>query len=347
MLGIDERVLKGVWTAFLFALAIGVIYAIRGALVTFTMAIFLALLLSPVVTFVDQFTSVRVPRAIALAVVYIVLIAVLAGALVAIASVVAEDARSLSSKLPAGIEGDPFSRLPLPPWMEPARERIGGWMRDRLDEIGRNAVTIAGQAIQQLATGLGTAVSAVLVPILAFFFILDGRTLQHRMIHAFNPRHQFLVHEILHDLHRLLSQYLRALVTLAFIGFLAYSAFLAATGSRSAVLLGGIAGILEFIPVVGPLTAIVVITAVGLFSGYSHWILLAVFVIVYRLAIDYAVQPALLSSGMRMHPLLIIFGLLAGGEIGGVVGVFFSVPAMAALRLICLRLWKQQEVDVI
>jgi predicted PurR-regulated permease PerM len=343
MLGIDERVLRAVWTVFLFALAVAVIYAIRGALVTFTMAIFLALLLSPVVTFVDHFTSVRVPRGVSLAVVYIVLLGAVAAVLIAVASAVASDARTLSGKLPSGITGDPFGHVPLPAWLEPARDRIGGWLHDRLDEVGRNALSLAGQALQQLATGLGAIVSIVLVPILAFFFILEGKSLRDGIIHSFEKRQQFLVHEILHDLHRLLSQYLRALIILAAITFLSYTGFLAITGSHSAVLLGGIAGILEFIPAVGPFIAVIVIVLVGLFTGYSQWILLAVFVGLYRLALDYMLQPALLSSGMRIHPLLVIFGVVAGGEIGGVVGVFFSVPVIAALRLIVERLWKQSR----
>ena len=61
LLGFDQRVLKAVWTVFVFALAVALIYSIRGALITFTLAIFLALLLSPVVTLVDHFTSVRDP----------------------------------------------------------------------------------------------------------------------------------------------------------------------------------------------------------------------------------------------------------------------------------------------
>jgi predicted PurR-regulated permease PerM len=343
MLGIDERVLKGVWTVFLFALAVAVIYAIRGALVTFTMAIFLALLLSPVVTFVDRFTSVRVPRAVSLAAVYVVLLGVFVAALIAIGSAVASDARRLSHRLPVGIAGDPFSGLPLPAWLEPVRARIGGWFHDRLDEFGRNALTLAGQAAEQVATGLGAAVSAVLVPILAFFFILEGRKMRDGIIRAFARDRQVLAHQILQDLHRLLSQYLRALVILVAVTFVSYSAFLAITGSRSAVLLGGIAGILEFIPAVGPFIAIIVIVVVGLFTGYSQWIVLAAFITVYRLALDYMLQPALLSSGLRIPPLLVIFGVVAGGELGGVVGVFFSVPVIAALRLIFLRLQKHSE----
>lgn len=343
MLGMDERVLKAVWTVFLFALAVAVVYAIRGALVTFTMAIFLALLLSPVVTFVDHFTPVRVPRAVSLAAVYVVLLGVFVAALIAIGSAVASDARSLSHRLPMGIAGDPFSGLPLPSWLEPGRARIGGWLHDRLDEFGRNALTLAGQAAQQLATGLGTVVSIVLVPILAFFFILEGRKLRDGIIHGFARSQQVLVHQILQDLHRLLSQYLRALVTLAAVTFVFYSGFLTVTGSHSAVLLGGIAGILEFIPAVGPFIAIIVIVVVGLFTGYSQWILLAIFITVYRVALDYMLQPALLSSGMRIHPLLVIFGVVAGGELGGVVGIFFSVPVIAALRLIFVRLQKHSE----
>jgi predicted PurR-regulated permease PerM len=153
------------------------------------------------------------------------------------------------------------------------------------------------------------------------------------------------VHQILQDLHRLLSQYLRALLILSGVAFAFYAVFLSLTGAPYAVLLAGVAGTLEFIPAVGPFVAMVIIGAVGLFSGYTHWFLLLIFLVVYRVAQDYILQPLLLSSGMRIHPLLIIFGILAGGELGGIPGIFFSIPLIAALRLIFLRLWKQDHLD--
>jgi predicted PurR-regulated permease PerM len=343
MLGIDQRALKSVWTVFLFALAVFVVYEIRGALVTFTLAMFLALLLSPVVTFVDHFTSVRVPRTVALAVVYIALVTVFISALLAIASGVAEDARSLAGRLPTAMDNDPLTRLPLPSWLEPLRDQMGGWLHDRADELGRNALALAGKAAQELASGLGALVSAILVPILAFFFIMEGKGLRDGVIQSFPKGRQILVHEILHDLHRLLSQYLRALVVLSVVTFVFYSGFLALTGSHYSLLLGGIAGLLEFIPAVGPLMATVAIVMVSSFSGYTPWVLLFGFLAVYRLALDYILQPLLLSSGMRIHPLLIIFGVLAGGELGGILGIFFSVPLIAAVRMVALRIWKQRK----
>jgi predicted PurR-regulated permease PerM len=345
MLGVDQRVLKIVWTVFLFALAVALIYAIRGALITFTLAIFLALLLSPLVSIVDHFTSVRVPRTVALMVVYVLMIAAFAAAFLGVVSAVAVDARSLSGRLPDSFRSDPLGGIPLPVWLEPARARLDLWLRDRFDEFGQNAFSLAGQALQQVFTQLGAAVGAVLVPILAFFFIKDGKKLRDEFIQRVDRKHQLLVHQILQDLHRLLSQYLRALVILSWVAFAFYAVFLSLTGAPYAVLLAGVAGMLEFIPAVGPFIAMVIIGAVGLFSGYTHWFLLLLFLVVYRVAQDYVLQPLLLGSGMHIHPLLIIFGIVAGGELGGVPGIFFSIPLIAALRLIFLRLWRQDLLD--
>jgi predicted PurR-regulated permease PerM len=345
MLGVDQRVLKMVWTVFLFALAVALIYAIRGALITFTLAIFLALLLSPLVSLVDHFPSVRVPRTVALMVVYVLLIAAFAAVLIGIVSAVAVDARALSTRLPDALRSDPLAGLPLPAWLDPARERLGLWLHDQFNQLGNNALSIIGQALQQLFTRLGAAVGVVLVPILAFFFIKDGKKLHDGFIHRVDPKHQPLVHHILQDLHRLLSQYLRALLILSWVAFAFYAIFLSLTGAPYAVLLAGVAATLEFIPAAGPFIAIVIIGAVGLFSGYTHWFLLLLFVVVYRVAQDYILQPLLLSSGMRIHPLLIIFGILAGGELGGIPGIFFSIPLITALRLIFLRLWSQDRSE--
>ena len=345
LLGLDQRALKAAWTVFLFALLVVLIYSIRGALITFTLAVFLALLLSPLVTFIDHFTSVRIPRTVALMVVYVLLIAAFAAALIGIVSAVASDARTLSGRLPEALHSDPLGGLPLPAWLDPMRERLGLWLRDRLDELGKNAISLTGEALRQLATGLGTAVSIIVVPILAFFFIKDGKKLRDGLIHSVPAEHQLQLHQVLQDLHRLLSQYLRALVILAMVAFGFYSLFLSLTGAPYAILLAGIAATLEFIPAVGPFIAMLLIATVGLFSGYTHWILLLLFFVVYRLGQDYVLQPLLLSSGMRIHPLLIIFGVLAGGELGGIPGIFFSIPLIATLRVIFLRLWKQTASD--
>jgi predicted PurR-regulated permease PerM len=69
---------------------------------------------------------------------------------------------------------------------------------------------------------------------------------------------------------------------------------------------------------------------------------LIVFLGLYRIFQDYVLNPYLMSAGVELHPLLVLFGILAGSELFGVPGMFFSVPVMAALRLIILRLRRRQ-----
>jgi predicted PurR-regulated permease PerM len=73
-------------------------------------------------------------------------------------------------------------------------------------------------------------------------------------------------------------------------------------------------------------------------SGYAHVLWILVFLIVYRLFQDYVLSPQLLSSGVAVHPLLVLFGVLAGEQVAGVPGMFFSVPVIAALRIVIVRM---------
>jgi len=63
---------------------------------------------------------------------------------------------------------------------------------------------------------------------------------------------------------------------------------------------------------------------------------------VYRLFQDYVLSPYLLSSGVELHPLLVLFGVLAGERVAGIPGMFFSVPVIAALRIIIVRMRRRK-----
>ena len=96
-----------------------------------------------------------------------------------------------------------------------------------------------------------------------------------------------------------------------------------------AILLAAIAFPLEFVPLVGPLAAAVTIVVVSVAHRLPHVLWLVFFLGVYRIFQDYVFSPHLMSQGVELHPLMIIFGVLAGGEIGGVAGIFLSVPICA------------------
>jgi predicted PurR-regulated permease PerM len=135
----------------------------------------------------------------------------------------------------------------------------------------------------------------------------------------------------------LLAKYVRALILLSVITFVAWSAAFFIAGVPYPVGLAAIGGGLEFLPIVGPLAAGVIVVSVALFSSYPHPWLLVAFVLAWRLVQDYVSSPLVMGRGIEIHPAVVIFGVIAGGEIGGPAGMFLSVPVIAALRIVWRR----------
>jgi predicted PurR-regulated permease PerM len=103
--------------------------------------------------------------------------------------------------------------------------------------------------------------------------------------------------------------------------------------------LGTLGGVLEFIPVVGPLAAALAIVSVALLMSYQHWLILVIFLGVWRLVQDYVSSPRIMGESMELHPLAAIFGVMAGGEVAGILGIYLSIPVMASLRIV-FRRWR-------
>ena len=185
----------------------------------------------------------------------------------------------------------------------------------------------------------GSLIFVVLVPILSFFFLKDGREISDSLLGLLPEGAQRnTVIRIAGDLHVLLAQYIRALVFLGLLAAAAYGLCFSLLGVPYAALLAAVAFPLEFIPMVGPLAGGAIALLVAGVSGSHHLLAIFAFLLVFRIFQDYVVSPHLLSSGMKLHPLLVIFGVLAGGSIAGVAGSFLSVPVLAALRIVYQQL---------
>lgn len=344
MLGLDSRAARAAWSVFVVVLVLAAIYWVRRTLLIFTVALLLAYLVSPLVNLVNRVAKGRVSRDLCLAGVYIVLIAALVTALGAIGSRVVDEAANLASRLPDLVKAlDQPVSLPLPEWVKPVKISLLASLRTFLEQHTKDALPLIQRLGKELLSLLGNLVFLVLVPILSFFFLKDGAVIRENLV-ALAPEgaRRRLTEEIFGDIHVLLAQFMRAIVLLSAATFVFYSLAFAVTGVPYAVLLAAVAAVLEFIPVVGPFSAAVIILLVSGFSGYPHLLWIAVFLVVYRLFQDYVLQPYLMSSGVEVHPLLVIFGVLAGEQIGGVAGMFLSIPVIATLRVVFIRVRKSR-----
>ena len=344
MLGIDPKAARVVWTVFLISLAILLAYLARHTLLIFTLAVFFAYMLSPALDFIARFLPQRMSRAAGLAIVYVLLVAVLVGVGIGIGSAVAEQGTNLVGKLPdLAASKDPLVNLPLPEWLNPMRAKLRDLIRSQIADLDKQAFPLIKTALGEVATHAGRVLEIVLIPILAFFFLKDGAAIRDAIVcWTTEGRNSRVLDEIFADVHILLGHYIRALFILSAATFIVYTLFLSITGAQYSVLLGGVAAVLEFIPVVGPLSAAVIILVVEGFAGYPHLLWFLLFVLFYRLFQDYVLTPYLMGSGIELHPLLVLFGVLAGEQIGGIPGMFFSVPIIAVLRVVYVRLQRSR-----
>ena len=172
--------------------------------------------------------------------------------------------------------------------------------------------------------------------------------MREQFVAGLTPGKQRLVlEEILEDINRLLGEYIRALVLLAVSSFICYSVFFGVTGAPYAVLLASVAAIGEFLPVVGPAASGAIALVVTGLAGYDHLLAFAIFFIIFRMFQDYVVSPYLMGRGVELNPVLVLFGVLAGEQIAGVTGMFFSVPVIATLRVLFVRLQRARGAELV
>jgi predicted PurR-regulated permease PerM len=134
----------------------------------------------------------------------------------------------------------------------------------------------------------------------------------------------------------MLARYIRAQFALCGLSFVFYSVSMLVLRFPYAIALGVLGGVLECLPAVGWITSAVAILAIG-FLTHAHWIWMAGLLVVWRLVQDYVNSPRIMGNNLDLQPLTVVFALMVGGQVGGIAGVFLSVPAVAVLRIVWLE----------
>jgi len=332
MLGFDPKAARIAFTVGLVALVFYTLYTIQRTLFIFILAIFFAYMIYPLVRSFERAQRRRVPPMVALSAAFALIIIGLVLVAMWLGPLLVEQASLLGKQLPALLQqpGAAIERLPLPSFLQPYGARIADFARAQVQSGASAALPLAQRVGGDLLRFAGNAIFVVIIPILAFLLIANGPRIRELLGGAGTAEGTTRWQRLIDDLDRLLGGYIRALVLLSLITMVVYSLFFAATGVPYGLLLAGVAAVLEFIPVFGPLLAAVSVLVIAGFNGYPHLLWILIFIAAYRMVQDYVVAPRLMGEGAGVHPILVIFGLLAGDELAGVAGIFLSVPVIAA-----------------
>ncbi|HZR95274.1 MAG TPA: AI-2E family transporter [Gaiellaceae bacterium] len=338
----------------LLVLAWVVAGAVRHAVFIFLVALLIALLLNPLVRTLGR---VWIPRGLAVAIVYLAFAAALAFAIIALATVVVQQTRHAATRVDNYFtvqSGHPRQTGAVQDlagfqhWLDThhlKRIRVQKQGDKFLTSIGTNDVEKYTTKALNWAEGAGLAVvsllfSVVLVVVVSIYMLLDMERLSRTVNRRFPPASGTV--PLVERMEQALASYVKGQFALSLIigassGFGIWVLDLVGlfpNGGRYAVLFGAWAGITELIPYVGPWLGA---APPVLFALVQHP-LSALWVAFLFLGIQqlegHVVVPKVMGHSLRLHPLLVIFGLLAGGEIYGFPGILVALPLLAAARAV-------------
>jgi predicted PurR-regulated permease PerM len=332
----DRRTASVLLTILFFAIVLAIVYIARSVIVIFAFSILFAYLIDPVVRFLQRhslfFKNLRGPHVVEVYLALIILIVILSHALFPQfrknAAQFLATVPGLTERVSSGqIANDLGSNL--------------GWADEQAGQIGlflqRHRTNVEGVAakIEQFAPA--ALAGFVVIPILAIFFLSDGENLANQIINLVSTKENHAtVRSLAGELHVMMQRYIRAKVILGGLSLLYCLIAMLLLGFPNAIVLALLAGILEFIPMVGWITSLAIIVTAGALS-HAHWIWMLALLVVWRILMDYAISPRVMGHELEIHPLLAIFTLMVGGAVGGVVGIYLALPLVAALRVVYRR----------
>lgn len=311
------------------------------------MALLLAYLLHPLVTWLSARLHIR--RGLAVLLLYVILLALLGAGATGLGLAVSQqvvalvtDLTAISRQIPEWLEQAASFRLEIGPWvldlgeanLEPILTSVTSAVRPLLTETGRIVASVAGAT----ASAVGVFV-AVLV--LGFYMLLDFGTVDRALIDLAPPAYRDDVRRLLSQSALVWNAFLRGQLLLALaVGGLVV-VVLGALGVRQALVLGLIAGLLEFVPIFGPFIAGLVAVLVSLFQGANPWglsplgfavVVLAAFMLIQQFE-NHVLVPRILGHVLKLHPLFVLLAALVGATLAGILGLLLAAPVLATLRL--------------
>jgi predicted PurR-regulated permease PerM len=325
----------------LLVATLAILWVARAVLGPFIIAAVLAYAFSPLVTAAERRTSW--PRIVIVAIGYVIALAIVAGLVVLLSGRIARELHLLATSGP-----DSLTMI--------LSQLLGG----RTIEIAGQSIAVADIATEiqaritgflsspsdavHLATVTGEAfLQAILALIVTFYFLIDGEVLWNRIVRLLPAEQRDRTVDVLARIHVALGKWLRGqLFLIALVAAVVYVILGPILHLPYALGLAILTGVLEIIPLVGPLIA----TAIAAIDAFAHGGagLAGVVVVIYfvlRQVEDQVVMPVVIGRAVHLHPVVTIFAVLVGLSIYGVLGGLLGVPVAAALSVVFRELYPE------
>jgi predicted PurR-regulated permease PerM len=212
-------------------------------------------------------------------------------------------------------------------------------------------LSTSGGFVGQLAsTTLRTVGNFVFVFVISIYLIFEAPNIGNYLQSlASQPGYQTDMERMAKEFSKIWSAYLRGQVVLGLIIFIVVWLGLSLLGVRNALALGLIAGLLEFVPTIGPIISTIIAIAVAFFQPTNTWglagwqfaLIVLIFMIIVQQIENNALVPRIVGNALNLHPLIVIVGVFMGASVAGILGAILAAPLLASLKLVTIYAWRK------
>lgn len=313
--------------------AVWLIYQELEILPPIILALLLAYLINPLVTYLHR--RQRISRFFAVVLIYLALIFVLIGAVSLLTPVLVREVRGLFGQLDQILAR--VSRVPL---LDALGIRIDS--ASLADQLRAEMATLASALPRVLIGAASSVLSVLLVLVLSFYLLIDAETIGHGIDGLVPGDYHEEWQRIKSEFGRIWSSFLRGQVVLAIIIGAMVTLTLMILGVPNALFLGLLAGVLEVVPNIGPIIAMIPAVLIALFQGSNNWVIdntvfalivIAAYTVIQQLE-NHIIVPKVIGESVNLPPVVILIGAFAGANLAGVLGIFLAAPVLATARVV-------------
>jgi predicted PurR-regulated permease PerM len=350
----EDRLLS--WPKWLSALVVGLLviwflYRVRAILLPFVLGAAIAYVLNPAI---DRLERRGWPRSRAVGMVFAIFLVVFVVVGLLVVPLLAVEARNLIANYQVYVAQGSRLGAQAQALAEKWGGRLGVLPEDVRNWFGQVGARAEAYALDLLNAGLawlkgsiGFVSLLVITPVVTFWLLRDYHYLARRVMGLLPDRQRQDVSSTLRDINRLAGSYLLGVATMACIISLYAAVVLTLAGARFGVLLGITEGVLSVVPYLGFPTALLIIALTMLVTGAELTKTLVVLALLVggNILTDYGLAPRIIGSRVGLHPLLVIFALLAGGALFGFIGLLLAVPLAGAIKVVLMHFWPEVVVS--
>jgi predicted PurR-regulated permease PerM len=331
-------VVIGLVLATLLVLALA--YETRQVLVWILIAVFFAVALHPVVTWLEK--KVRwIKRWLATLIVYLVAL-VFIGGLVAIFVVpLVREGTQLADQIPRLIEDIRAGRGPAGRLAE--RFNVVDYIQSHATQIRGYVSQLGAPTLAVLRTAATGVAGVVTIFVLSYLMVLQGQKVIDGFLALFEEQRAERIRRVSHDCAKTVTGYISGNLLISLIaGTLTY-AILAILGVPFAGLIALFVGLADLIPLIGATLGAVVGVVSAFTQSITAGIIVIVFFVVYQQLENHLLQPLIFSRTVKLNPLTVLLAILIGVELTGILGALLAIPVAGIIQIVARDIWDTRQ----